>query len=775
MAVTPLPPESPGLGGGGPAPRDEPIRPIAPGLVGPPKPEIPPADFAEIGKQVGVGAASSGWIESFWKGAAAWIAEGVATILTWLLSIAKDVAVYIAKIIIHAENNSDAAFAELAAIAVEDLFGIKVDQAAFMGRGGRGARGGVAGAIGNSIIESLFGEYRSGGETSITPSAAAAEHYLGTITQLALEGWLEGWIAEALSAGQLETFAELDDIMAEILGLGRLSRRVMGPPLTMLVVDPFEQLLNETYRPRLLSAGEAIRQFTRGKWTYEQLSRELGRQGYSEERIIALVRNQEKGLSAGDVASMLRRGRWTRAEALEYLQGQGYPLRTAEAELQLARDARLETLNSSVISEAVSAFVNRDLTRLQLRGALEKTTLPADELSVTIAAAEVRQELRVKGLSLGQAEEAYKRGLITLTKFRTILEGMGYNGEDSITLELLMLSELRDEAEAKRKRDELEAARKKREEERAARDRERREEERRRLEDRGLSLAQAEEAVKDGIIPWDRYRAILLRLGYSLKDQGTLIALLEDEIADEEEADEMKAAAEAAREEDKRKREADRKKEKEEREAADEAARRKAEEERKRKEEELEKKAGRSALTMAQFAEIVLKGIRTVSQYKQYLTERGLSQDDVNVLTHLLQVDVDAKKKKEAADKAEALRIADQRAADQAAAAERDRKKKAEDTARLDKADAAARDRRKQIEIELATKRVSLSKSEELVRNEIWKMADYTALLREEGYPEGDVTSLELLLARKIAEDEAAAEARARKDETAARRADLQA
>jgi hypothetical protein len=62
--------------------------------------------------------------------------------------------------------------------------------------------------------------------------------------------------------------------------------------------------VNKLYRPELLSTALAVRQFTRGKWTREQLDEELARQGWSADRVDALIHDGTQRLGDGTIKAL---------------------------------------------------------------------------------------------------------------------------------------------------------------------------------------------------------------------------------------------------------------------------------------------------------------------------------------------------------------------------------------------------------------------------------------------------------------------------------------
>lgn len=170
-------------------------------------------------------------------------------LLSYIFEILGGVAARLATIVMQIKDAGDPAYNALAEAAIKDLFDVDVRIGAVSAASAAGAHAVAVKNIGEGILRAMFGDYTGGSPEALKPSAAAAEKFSSMMTRLAFEGWMGGWLVEMIGGGQLEKFGELDDKLAATLGLGRLSRRVLAPPLSILIETPFTWLLNRTYRP----------------------------------------------------------------------------------------------------------------------------------------------------------------------------------------------------------------------------------------------------------------------------------------------------------------------------------------------------------------------------------------------------------------------------------------------------------------------------------------------------------------------------------------------
>lgn len=556
-----------------------------------------PAPFKELADDLSLRLFSIGNLGRLGKTLTNTIGDAFEVVIAFLLKSAGAIGVFIATELADAEDRAEPAFGKLAATAVKDLFGVDVSEGAMTGRGNRGGRKQAADAIGGAVLRAITGTAGGGAAGQLQPGTKAAEDYLSFVVQMGLEGWLEGWIVEALSLGQLERFGDLDDIMAQSLGLGRITARIVRPMLNTLVVTPMQWQIDKTYRPQLLSAAAAVRQYHRGRYTREQLVEELARQGWSDGRIDALVNESTKFLGEADVEHLVFVSSLAFDVGVEKLKSIGYSDETARAALQVAGDKRLAAVYLRIARAAVDAYVNRDIERGDLDALLRANVNYEPERAALIEEAEFGRQFTRKRLSLSDMENAVKRGIRDARDYRNLARDLGYEEEDVLTLELLLQAEMQGQREA--------AAAKRAAEEAAAREKAakaaeaaKRKTELELARSRTLpSLAQVERAVVRGILPIDRYAAQLRAEKYVEADIAFLVELVaqaREQFLDDEE-----------------------------------------------RRDEAERRAAQQELAIGTLERAVERGILAIEEYAEQLRSRNFDGDQVRILTSLLQARLD--------------------------------------------------------------------------------------------------------------------------------------
>jgi hypothetical protein len=642
---------------------------------------------------------------------------------------------FFARIIIRGEDAAEDSMAEIAKTMVADLLNIDVPRESMRRRRGQGQRKEPVNEMGTLVMNGLFEAFTPGTSGELQPSDAAARTYIQKVVGMSVEGWLEAGIMKAVPFHLLEGMTELDDSLAEVLGLGRMTRMVVRPAIDILVAGPYEWKLNKQFRPKLLTSSQLVRQYHRGQLTAEQVREELARQGYSDERIDALVNEGSKFLGVSDLAFLERNGYWTPEQTLAHLREQGYSESIATTLLEIERIQRIDTAKNDLVSAATQAFIARDIDKETYVQLLDTVGMQPEVRRFVLLSAGLRREFNTKRLSASDAEQAVKRGFWSIRQYTDYLKDQGFTDADITTKQLLVQDEIRADVEAEKKR---KAAEKERADEKAARAdaaRQRQAELEAQRARRDLTLAQVQRAFVQGLLTEDQYRDFLAREKIAPADIAILIELAAADRAEFVDAGDRRAAAD-------RKLAATRLSSAQLERAVEAGAlsfddyrniltaqgvdagevdilakllqttiddRAAAEARRKKVQEEMATRE----LSLGQFESAVRRGLRTVADYKRFLASAGYPAEDQEILAGLLQATLDD--------------------------------------------DRAAEAKRKQIEEQLKNRRISLGELEQAVRRGIRPLDDYRAALQAESIVPGDIVTLVALLQSRIDDDREAA------------------
>jgi len=532
---------------------------------------------------------------------------------------------------------------------------------------------------------------------------------------------------------------KLTPIMADVLGLGRLSRRVLAPPLKILVEDPYTWKLNLQYRPTLLAHDQAIRQYLRGVpgWDRAKLDDHLGRQGFNAAAIDALINLDTKRLADSDVDYLVSRGHWSQAQGVQAYRDVGYDEATANILLALALDKRLDAHNQELLNAQIDAFMNGEIDAAALHDAFLGSTMPDGEKAVAEAVAVAKRQLNVTHLTLAQVETLIQAHIMNLDDLRVWMTRANYPEDEQTLLELWLFGKIEsaDQAAAAKLQKQTDAAAAKLAKQQAAE--QKAADEAAKAQVRGVSLSAFQQLVKTGLRTFDDYKAFLSALGLKAPAIQDLLDLLHSQITAQQTLDQKHAALDAA--------------------------------------------AAVKHLPLSQTEAAVVAGVLSIGELQKFMAASGYAAEDINIVTAFVQAKLDAaaaaastKQQATAALAAKGLSLADLERAVKLGVMPIDQYQSALAAAGFTPESIAILAASLQAELTttqqtaqqagdvsaaLATKGVSLAQEQLLVKNGLATLDQYQAFLTGQGYAADDAAALRSLLDLQIQQLKAAAAA----------------
>ena len=705
---------------------------IPPAPIDIPTPDIPAADFVEIGKQAAAGMAKGGLLDQWAQKLLDLLAQAVGIILAALVGLVEWVLAQLLAIVIRALTANEAATNQIAATVVGGMTGRPYSPGAFSNAEDSGARDEVSVNLIRDIQAAIATGQGAANGTGITPTSAGAEAFLKLTSHMAVEGWLIGWLADAFSVHELEQLGSLKDSLEAALGLGRLARRALAAPMKILCEDPYTYLLNTQYRPTLPGVDLLVRQYLRGIVTRPQLDGYMGYHGYQNTDVEALINFNRAHLSPGDIETLRLHGSLDDNAATAALKAQGYDDATAASILFALSLGRHDTWARLLVQDALRGVETRQITLDDFDGYVKGSGLPDDEKQILELHSRLRLQLSRKRFSIAEGEALVKKGLWTLDQFRQLATDLGYTSDDETVLELMLLVEIKDAADAATKKAatakakaDAAAAKAKAAADRAA-------QAQAAAEAKGLSLARFETLVTDGLRTIADYTAFLVGKGIAADNRAALVTALQNKL-------DTAQAAQLAR-------------------------------------PGLAAGAKAKNLDLAQLETAVKDGSLTIAEFETKLQAIGFTPEDTQLLAADLQSGIDAVKVKadaQAAAKAKAktkgvdlaqlqrgvrlgLLTIDDYAARLAALGFNSPDSDllvAEMQAQL-QADAQAKQTKAAVAQGLQGKGLSLAQLEQAVRAGVLKIADYRAALAKAGYNAAAQDQLVSLLQLRIDQDQ---------------------
>lgn len=327
----------------------------------------------------------------------------------------------------------------------------------------KAANAGEESNVGKLMATLAMGAMTPKGET-LEPGAEGAQRFLSVLTQLVFSGWFEGTAFELITTAVpdmdgFESVAELPHELVNALGLGRLARRALGPLAEINISKPLEWALNKAYRPTLLGPSTVLREFTRGRWDWDDVEEELARAGYSSERINALLSEQVKRLAVDDLSFLVWNEIIVQDEALRTLKEEGYDEQTASKHLNAKKIAREDAIRDDLATAAIAAYVDRRIDDGQLEAVIADSITSSRARDLLAVVARGRRALNFKILSPAEAKSCVKAGILAVADYRQALASDGYTDEAALALELLLRHELDEKLDVEKARAEALAER----------------------------------------------------------------------------------------------------------------------------------------------------------------------------------------------------------------------------------------------------------------------------------------------------------------------------
>src|SRR5713226_3135266 len=288
---------------------------------------VPPPDFYVAGKLQAEGSKDSGWPERLAAAIFLAVVKLLAPFVRIITNSLDEILAAVSGLFLAGQGEGSRGFANLVATLLGDLLGVEGvtgEQifAAFQQRG----RIGAMKEVGSGFLDVLSKEMITSGNVSPEQGDAAVRAFLGFVLSFSVRQgnieFLTSLIPEEFRFA--EGFRAYGELMAKNLGLGRLTRLVLKPLVTTLAATPFQWKLNELYRPTQLKLADVVNPFTGAVMEAKDIWADLAREGYTDDKIQALLELHRKKISEADVFTLYQGGYWEQSRVLEYYKRLGF-------------------------------------------------------------------------------------------------------------------------------------------------------------------------------------------------------------------------------------------------------------------------------------------------------------------------------------------------------------------------------------------------------------------------------------------------------------------
>ncbi len=431
------------------------------------------------------------------------IAEIAAVLVELSIELTSEIGKRVGEAVSEFELTAGPEIERAAAEALSDYFGTSISPAQISRGRSPSQRFAFAQNLGSFVLSQMFGAFET--PKSITPEVGRvnAERILGFNIGTTLESWLGKVVSSTPLTRWIPNWADLDEVMQQTLGLGRINRRIMGPLLKTLVADPFQWDINKRFTPAIFNAGQLVRLLNRREIDSGDYFEKMSWLGFDQAKATQMRTLVSRLPEKEDVAKLLELGAITPDEVTEIFEAMGYTAEGANMMRFITVNDRIRTLNNATESLARDMYRDREIDEAQLKAMLVSAGRSDAEIEMLIGIAKIERS-RPRALPRSVLERAFKTGFIPLSRLSEYYETAGYNLDDRILLEELAVED-RLEAEA-RDQKALEKAQS--------------------TEFRALPRGQIERAFIDGIIPRARLTEYYTARDFSPTDQDVLLELV---------------------------------------------------------------------------------------------------------------------------------------------------------------------------------------------------------------------------------------------------------
>jgi len=288
----------------------------------------------------------------------------------------------------------------------------------------------------------------AGERISPMQGVAAAARFTGLAINFATANGIIATLAGLFPEIHLDQIREIGEEVAKNLGLGRLQRLALAPLIQILIAEPYKWFINEVARPTQFKLGDVVNPYTGATMPESLIWRSLAREGYSDDKIVALLEMHRKKPTESDYLTLQEAGQLDYQTALTIFKRLGYESGDAVTKLEAQHIQAQRPFQEEIRSAAVTAYAESHIDRAELQAVVDNLPLSADEKALVMVAADYKLKLPTKHLTLAQLESAFEAGILDLGQFTDQLTAQGYSPDDQDILLLLTLLKLDKQKEA---------------------------------------------------------------------------------------------------------------------------------------------------------------------------------------------------------------------------------------------------------------------------------------------------------------------------------------
>lgn len=290
----------------------------------------------------------------------------------------------------------------------------------------------------------------TGAGEKISPMSGvrAAARFSGLAINFATANGIIATLAGLVPEVHLDEIRTIGEEVAQNLGLGRLQRMALKPIIQILLANPYGWFINEVARPTQFKLGDVVNPFSGAVMKDSLIWRSLAREGYSDDKISALLELHRKKPGESDLLTLFEGGHYDGDRLQAELQRLGYDKDGAAVKFESDHLKAQKPFQDEVRSAVVTAYADGHIPRAELESIVNSMPLSADERALVLLAADYKKRVPNKHLTVAQLESAFEQGILDLAQFTDQLTTLGYSPDDQDVLLILTLNKLEKQKEA---------------------------------------------------------------------------------------------------------------------------------------------------------------------------------------------------------------------------------------------------------------------------------------------------------------------------------------
>jgi hypothetical protein len=298
----------------------------------------------------------------------------------------------------------------------------------------------AAPAVGAAILQSIFGVALDNEGGELQPSTELGDRFLGVIATFVTRGFVMDLLLEVIPEWHFDAAHHIEHELISGLGLGRLSRQILRPLVHTLIATPAEWKANLAYRPKLHNEGDALKLHALGEIDDGELDEELGRQGWSNQRIERLRLLHDKPADFGALTTLIDHGVLDDADVEDALRHEGFSETGAREKIAAHKLSRFDPWLVKEADEWLAKYKDGLIDKGTFVSSLRATQLPDDILQLLVNIGGAHRETRRRLLSQGDLFSAWEHQVLTQNEVHDGLVDLGYDEPAATTLILTRLA-----------------------------------------------------------------------------------------------------------------------------------------------------------------------------------------------------------------------------------------------------------------------------------------------------------------------------------------------